>query len=233
MRHGVPLRDNRHKLTRQRLGKPLASRCHHSTPKEMRINRKSQACLPSHTIADCRAPNFFGKPSAMKRSFDCRGEKKCAKRRFLDLKNRRSRSCASGAYSPYVRMAHERDRRFLWLKSDGSSPTLAKPRAHKPTIHAFRDRVLPKLHENFLPVRPEPIKSLTRPRRGCTRTSNTKMHPTKTNETKAGIQQTSNYTKHNYKRQGTERRLTTTNKERRKAYSQPPKPERSEWHKIE
>ncbi len=117
----------------------------------------------------------------------------------------------------YVRMAHERDRRFLWLKSDGSSPTLTEPRAHNPTIHAFRDRVLPKLHENFLPVRPEPIKSLTRPRRGCTRTSNTKMHPTKTNETKAGIQQTSNYTKHNYKRQGTERRLTTTNKERRKA----------------
>ena len=59
MRHGVPLRDNRHKLTRQRLGKPLASRCHHSTPKEMRINRKSQACLPSHTIADCRAPSLF------------------------------------------------------------------------------------------------------------------------------------------------------------------------------
>ena len=46
------------------------------------------------------------------------------RRSFLDLKNRRSRSCASGAYSVYVRMAHERDRRFLWLKSDGSSPSL-------------------------------------------------------------------------------------------------------------
>ncbi len=99
----------------------------------------------------------------MKRSFDCRGEKKCAKRSFLDLKNRRSRACASGAYSPYVRMAHERDRRFLWLKSDGNSPTLTEPRAHKPTIHAFRDRVLPKLHENFLHVFPEPIKSLSVP----------------------------------------------------------------------
>ena len=63
------------------------------------------------------------------------------RRSFLDLKNRRSRACASGAYSPYVRMAHERDRRFLWLKSDGNSPTLTKPRAHNPTIHAFRDRV--------------------------------------------------------------------------------------------
>ena len=140
--------------------------------------------MPTYTTADRRAPNFFGKPSAMKRSFDCRGEKKCAKRRFLDLKNRRSRACASGAYSPYVRMAHERDRRFLWLKSDGSSPTLTEPRAHKPTIHAFRDRVLPKLHENFLPVRPEPIKSLTRPRRGCTRTSNTKRTQQKQTELK-------------------------------------------------
>ena len=107
------------------------------------------------------------------------------RRSFLDLKNRRSRSCATGAYSVYVRMAHERDRRFLWLKSDGSSPTLTEPRAYKPTIHAFRDRVLPKLHENFLHVRPEPIKSLTRPRRGCTRTSNTKTSSTETNETKA------------------------------------------------
>ena len=141
MRQGVPLRNNHHELTIQRLGKPPASKYHHSTPKGMRINRKSQACLPSYTTADRRAPNFFGKPSAMKRSFDCRGEKKCAKRRFLDLKNRRSRACASGAYSTYVRMAHERDRRFLWLKSDGSSPALTNTRAHKPTIHAFRGRV--------------------------------------------------------------------------------------------
>ena len=103
------------------------------------------------------------------------------RRRFLDLKNRRSRACASGAYSVYVRMAHERDRRFLWLKSDGSSPTLTEPRAHNPTIHAFRGRVLPKLQENFLPVRPEPIKSLTRPRRGCIHDSNTKTDPTKKN----------------------------------------------------
>ena len=155
MRHVVPLRNNHNGLTKQRLGNPTASKSHHSTPEKMRINRKSQACLPEHTTADRRAPNFFGKPSAMKRSFDCRGEKKCAKRSFLDLKNRRSRACASGAYSPYVRMAHERDRRFLWLKSDGSSPTLTETRAHKPTIHAFRDRVLPKLHENFLHVRPD------------------------------------------------------------------------------
>ncbi len=153
MRHGVPLRDIRHGLIGQRLGKQPASRCHHSTPKEIRINRKSQACLPAYTTADRRAPNFFGKPSAMRRSLDCRGEKKCAKRRFLDLKNRRSRACASGAYSTYVRMAHERDRRFLWLKSDGNSPTATNTRAHEPTIHAFRDRVLPKLHENFLHVR--------------------------------------------------------------------------------
>ena len=101
------------------------------------------------------------------------------RRSFLGHKNRRSRSCATGAYSVYVRMAHERDRRFLWLKSDGSSPTLTKPRARKPTIHAFRDRAFPKLHENFLHVFPEPIKSLTRPRKGCIRTSNTKTYPTK------------------------------------------------------
>ncbi len=151
----------------------------------MRINCKSQACLLTYTTAARRAPNFFGKPSAMRRSLDCRGEKKCAKRSFLDLKNRRSRSCATGAYSVYVRMAHERDRRFLWLKSDGNSPTATDTRAHNPTIHAFRDRVLPKLHENFLPVRPEPIKSLTRPRRGCTRTINTKTSTTKINKTKA------------------------------------------------
>ncbi len=44
MRHGVPLRDNRHELTEQRLGKPLASKYHHPTPKDMCINRKSQAC---------------------------------------------------------------------------------------------------------------------------------------------------------------------------------------------
>ncbi len=44
MRHEVPLRYNRHELTRQRLGKPPASKYHHFTPKDMRINRKSQAC---------------------------------------------------------------------------------------------------------------------------------------------------------------------------------------------
>ncbi len=44
LRHGVPLRDNDHKLTGQRLGKPPASKYHHSTPEDMRINRKSQAC---------------------------------------------------------------------------------------------------------------------------------------------------------------------------------------------
>ncbi len=149
----------------------------------MRINCKSQACLPSYTTAYRRAPNFFGKPSAMKRSFDCRGEKKCAKRSFLDLKNRRSRSCATGAYSVYVRMAHERDRRFLWLKSDGSSPTLTESRAHKPTIHAFRDRVHNRISRKLRSRTHGPIKSLTRPRRGCTRTSNTKTSSTKTNET--------------------------------------------------
>ena len=114
--------------------------------------------MPAYTTADRRAPNFFGKPSAMKRSFDCRGEKKCAKRSFLDLKNRRSRSCATGAYSVYVRMAHERDRRFLWLKSDGSSPTLTEPRAHKPTIHAFRDRVHNRISRKLPPRTPRTYK---------------------------------------------------------------------------
>ncbi len=52
------------------------------------VNRKSQACLPAYTTADRRAPKVF-RPQ-----------------------NRRSRACASGAYSVYVRMAHERDRRF-------------------------------------------------------------------------------------------------------------------------
>ncbi len=51
----------------------------------------------------------------------------------------------------YVRMAHERDRRFLWLKSDGSSPTLTEPRAHNQTIHAFRDRVLPQTPRKLPP----------------------------------------------------------------------------------
>ena len=59
MRHGVPLRNNHHELTIQRLGKPPASKYHHSTPKGMRINRKSQACLPSYTSADRRAPKVF------------------------------------------------------------------------------------------------------------------------------------------------------------------------------
>ncbi len=132
------------------------------------------------------------------------------RRRFLDLKNRRSRACASGAYSVYVRMAHERDRRFLWLKSDGSSPTLTESRAHKPTIHAFRDRVHNRISRKLRSRTHGPIKSLTRPRRGCTRMSNTKTYPTKTNEMKAETILTSNYTKHNRKRQGTERRPITT-----------------------
>ena len=51
----------------------------------------------------------------------------------------------------YVRMAHERDRRFLWLKSDGSSPTLTEPRAHNPTIHAFRDRVHNRISRKLPP----------------------------------------------------------------------------------
>ncbi len=38
MRHEVPLCNNHNKLTEQRLGKPLVSKSHHSTPKEMRIN---------------------------------------------------------------------------------------------------------------------------------------------------------------------------------------------------
>ena len=59
MRHGVPIRNNRHELTEQRSGKPLASKSHHSTPEEMRINRKSQACLPAYTTADRRAPKLF------------------------------------------------------------------------------------------------------------------------------------------------------------------------------
>ncbi len=86
-------------LTRQRLGKPPASKSHHFTPKDMRINRKSQVCLPTHTTeATRRAPKLF-RPQ-----------------------NRRSRSCATGAYSVYVRMAHERDRRFLWLKTTEAAP---------------------------------------------------------------------------------------------------------------
>ena len=76
------------------------------------------------------------------------------RRDFLDLKNRRSRACASGAYSTYVRMAHERDRRFLWLKSDGSSPSLTNTRAHKPTIHAFRDRVHNRISRKLPPRTP-------------------------------------------------------------------------------
>ena len=44
MRHVVPLRDDHNGLTEQRSGKPLASKYPHSTPEEMRINRKSQAC---------------------------------------------------------------------------------------------------------------------------------------------------------------------------------------------
>ena len=147
----MPPPRQRQVINRTEVGKPQARRERTLELNDMRINRKSQAYLPSYTTTARRAPNFFGKPSAMKRSFDCRGEKKCAKRSFLDLKNRRSRSCATRAYSPYVRMAHERDRRFLWLKSDGSSPTLTEPRTHKPTIHAFRDRVHNRISRKLPP----------------------------------------------------------------------------------
>ena len=122
MRHFVPLRDNRNGLTEQRSGKPLASKYHHITPKGMRINRKSQACLPAYTTKGRRAPKVF------------RPQKS-------SITGVRLRSVLG-----VLRMAHERDRRFLWLKSDGSSPTLTETRTHNPTIHAFRDRVLPKLH---------------------------------------------------------------------------------------
>ena len=47
--------------------------------------------------------------------------------------------------------AHDRDRRFLWLKSDGSSPTLTETRAHNPTIHAFRDRVHNRISRKLPP----------------------------------------------------------------------------------
>ena len=59
MRHEVPLRNNHNGLTKQRLGNPTASKSHHSTPKDMRINCKSQACLPVYTSADRRAPRLF------------------------------------------------------------------------------------------------------------------------------------------------------------------------------
>ena len=59
MRHVVPLRDDHNGLTEQRSGKPLASRQHHSTPEKMRINRKSQACLPAYTTKGRRAPRLF------------------------------------------------------------------------------------------------------------------------------------------------------------------------------
>ncbi len=98
----------------------------------MRINRKSQACLPAYTTKDRRAP------------------------KFLDLKNRRSRSCATGAYSVYVRMAHERDRRFLWLKATEAAPPLTNTRAHKPTIHAFRRWRTSQTPRKLPPRTPEP-----------------------------------------------------------------------------
>ncbi len=117
MRHGVPLRNNLHELTEQRLGNSPAKRKRH------------------RNLTTCAL-------TAIRRHASPRTQPQGAGRRsFLDLKNRRSRSCASGAYSTYVRMAHERDRRFLWLKSDGNSPTLTDTLAHKPTIHAFRDRI--------------------------------------------------------------------------------------------
>ena len=77
----------------------------------------------------------------------------------------------------------------------GSAIFVAKKRRKQPHVNRtprtqtrqfMRSEIayITKYHENFLPVRPEPIKSLTRPRRGCTRTSNTKTSPTKTNELK-------------------------------------------------
>ncbi len=59
MRHGVPLRDNRHELTKQRLGKPQARQEKTLDLNDMRINRKSQVCLPTYTTADRRAPKVF------------------------------------------------------------------------------------------------------------------------------------------------------------------------------
>ena len=133
------------------------------------------------------------------------------RRSFLGHKNRRSRSCATGAYSVYVRMAHERDRRFLWLKSDGSSPTLTESRAHNPTIHAFRDRVHNRISRKLPTRTPLTYKIPNASPKGMHPHEQYKNVPNKTDETKAEIQQTSNYTKHNCKRQGTESNLTTTN----------------------
>ncbi len=123
----------------------------------MRINCKSQACLLTYTTAARRAPNFFGKPSAMRRSLDCRGEKKCAKRVFLDLKKSSIAGVRLRSVLRYVRMAHERDRRFLWLKSDGSSPTLTEL-AHTTRQFMRSEIAYFQLHENFLPVRPRTYK---------------------------------------------------------------------------
>ncbi len=48
------------RINRTEIGKfPSEQITHHSTPEEMRINRKSQACLPAYTTADRRAPKLF------------------------------------------------------------------------------------------------------------------------------------------------------------------------------
>ncbi len=92
---------------------------------------------------------------------------------------------------------------ILWLKSDGSSPTLTELAHTNPTIHAFRDRVHNRISRKLPTRTPLTYKIPNASPKGMHRTSNTKTSPTKTDETKAEIQQTSNYTKHNCKRQGT------------------------------
>ncbi|MCX4358275.1 MAG: hypothetical protein OSJ22_01370, partial [Rikenellaceae bacterium] len=67
--------------------------------------------------------------------------------------------------------------------------------------------------------------------RGCTHDSNTKTYPTKINETKAEIQRTSNYTKHNCKDKAQKVAQQQLIKNAIRRITIVKAPERSEWHK--
>ena len=120
---------------------------------------------------------LFGKPSAMKRSFDCRGEKKCAKRRFLDLK------IVDRGRAPPERTPREDGSRtgsaIFVAKSDGSSPSLTEPRAHK-TNNSCVQRSRTSQTPLKLPTRTTlTYKIPNASPKGCISTSNTKTSLTK------------------------------------------------------
>ncbi len=125
------------------------------------------------------------------------------------------------AYSPYVRMANERDRRFFVAKKRRKQPHVNRTSRANCTTRAFRDRVHNQTSRKLPPRTTRTYKSLTRPRRGCTRTSKYKNVPQQkqatSNTEKHKLPTTLNTTAKDKAQKAAQQRPT---KERRKAYSQ-------------